>query len=94
MFWILFFCLSSASFICGSQSFNTSYQSSTPSTSVTVLDNDDIRYMRPVRVIYRTHDPYRLYKIYRKGRPKPSHTKERVAIVYKELAKEVLNPKL
>lgn len=94
MFWILFFCLSLASFVCGSQSFNSSYQSSTPATVVAMLDNDDIRYMKQVKVVYRTNDPYRLYRIYRNGRPKPSHTKERIVIVYKELDKETLTSTL
>lgn len=94
MFWILFFYLSLASFVCGSQSCNSSYQSSTPATVVSVINNDDIRYMRQVKTVYRTHDPYRLYRIYRKGRPRPSHTKERIVMAYKELDKDFLYPKL
>ena len=83
MFWILFFYLSLASFVCGSQSFNSSYQSSTPATVVSVLDHDHIRYMKQVRIVFKTHDPYRLHCIRRNGRPKPSHTRERIVIVYK-----------
>lgn len=94
MFWILFFCLSWDSFVCGSQSCNSSYQSSTPATVVAMLDNDDIRYMRQVKTVYRTHDPYRLHCIRRNGRPKPSHTRERVVIAYKELDKETLTSTL